>query len=252
MIQERAPKRSISEGKLKLPRGIYAPQVPEQYQHLFGTLGPRALAPTTLTEIMEKEALHRSDWTQQATQKFNTLETAILGTTQRQEKLELTAKAIVKSLDSVLAKIDNIQASQAQTLREHDTVLTKQQDRQQEHAVETSTAQSRVANTEGQLGQAEQTVQRIINQQGKDNAEAAARQLAHEQETFALKQQVRRLIEDQRMAIDLARLTAPLEQQDSMRRRSIPAIPPMSNVSQHANWFSTDSWPNGRKKVRLR
>ena len=253
LFQCEPQKRAISEGRSRLSREVYVPHVPAQFQHLFEPSAGHAGAQNIIAAVTDQEQKQRHLWIQHADTKFNKLETAIQTTSTRQEKLEGTAQAIVTSLDNVLAKIDKIQVAQGKAITDHDiaisaqqghqkelaeaTIITQQQQRQT--AVETNMVQNRVSTTQSQVGQAEHAVKLLIEQQERAQAAAGARQTAHEMETLALKQQMQKLVEEQRIALDLARLTQQpppppgLTGAERQRRNSV-----MSDRQEQAHFFS--------------
>ena len=223
--QPRASKRAISEGRTRLAREIYAPRIPAQFQHLFDGPTTHALAhnpvlaasaQTTIATMVERQKEQNVEWVEQATKRFNQIEQTMAGTTDRQQKLEGTAQAIVTSLDTELLQIDKIQTAKSQTLTDHERALSAQREHQKEleeaavivtqqqqlNAEATKFVHGRVSTTEGLIGKAEQALQIMVDQHAKSQTEAATRQLVHEQETMALKQQVTKLIEENRIVTD--------------------------------------------------
>lgn len=200
-----------------------------------------ASAQTTIATLAEQEKDQRTAGPQQTAHRFSQSETAIQGTTNRQEKLERTAQAIVTLLDNVLPKIDKIQMAQSQTLTDHERALLARQEQQkglaetaakakqqqQQNAAETQFVHGRVTTTEGQLGQAEQAHKVMLDRQGKVQEDAVARKTAHEMETAALKQQVQKLMEEQKITLDLARLTHGQNPAGFHRPEEAPTRPPM-------------------------
>ena len=126
----------------------------------------------------------------------------------QQYALELKAKTIAQSLDTVLAKIDKIQSDQGRTIVEHEKVISEQQKHQQEltqtaerkalqrqqTTIQTQLVHGRQNCTEDELSQAATVLKTLNESQEKFQAQMASRQEMRENETLKVQQQLQQLM----------------------------------------------------------
>ena len=93
----------------------------------------------------------------------------------------------------------------------------------------------------------------MLRQQDRTQSETTARQIAHELETVALKQQVQKLLEDQRVTLNLNHLTNGSEQGQRNRPTERPNVQ-VADLPMPSQFFSTDYWHDagGRPQDRFR